>query len=67
MTTVAMAVPVSIAAWTRSARERELASIAECKECDERLTIIALPPIKCALPDEVIEDEAEDKPQGVLG
>lgn len=31
------------------------------------LTVVTLPPVKCTLADQVIENEAEDKPQRVLG
>lgn len=63
MITVAMAVPVSIAAWRRSERDKELALIAKQTELDEGLTIVALPPVKGPLPDEEVEYETKDEPE----
>jgi hypothetical protein len=63
MITVAMAVPVSIAAWTRSVRHNELALFAEQTWLYEGLTVVPLPPVKRALPDEEVENESKNKPE----
>jgi hypothetical protein len=64
MMIVAIAVPVSIAACNKSAQTKLVGHV---QEMSWDPTVIAFPPIKCPLANQVVEHKANDEPKRILG
>lgn len=65
MTIVAIAVPVSMAACNKSKNEQIRTHVH--RKCNRKLTIVTFPPVECPLANQIVENETNNKPQGILG